>query len=78
LCDKHDDRNGRFVARNTDTNVCVVGVHQDLPFFVHFQEQIASLDKEILSVGGAYLYIFLVVGDELTCTKLDVISDLLR
>lgn len=38
LSNQHNNRNGRLIARDTDTHVGVIRVHEDFPFLIHLQE----------------------------------------
>lgn len=70
LCDKENDGNSGLISSETDTDVSVIGVEQELPFLVHFKEEIAGLHEEFFLVGLGDLHILLIVGYDFTCLEI--------
>lgn len=74
---KEDDRNGGLISGQTNTNICVIGIHQELSFFVHFEEKVAGLYKEFFLIVFSDLDIFFIVGDDLTSLEICIIPDVI-
>lgn len=74
LGDKKDDGDGGLVACQTNTDVRGVRIQQQLSLFVHFEKEVAGLDKKSLLVVFRDLNILFVVGNYLADFIVSVIT----
>ena len=71
------DSNCLLISCNTDTNMSVVGIHEYLSFFVHFQKKVTCFNEVFFGITSCNLHIFFVVWDYFTGTEINIVTNLI-